>query len=159
MPLRGPHSVTVPGAVEAWFTLLERFGTRTFEQLAQTPLRYAQMEGFAPSATFVLAERAAALSREAGGGEVRVGSVVTSGVFYDPDTDAFPRWRRLGHFGVEMEAAMLYTMAAVRRIEALAIMTVSDLLGIDEPTIRISDDDLKRGVDQMMRIACRVAVS
>ena len=54
---------------------------------------------------------------------------------------------------------MLYTMAAVRRIEALAIMTVSDLLGVDEPPIRISDDDLKRGVDQMMRIACRVAVS
>src|SRR4249920_668932 len=41
----------------------------------QTPLRYAQMDGFAPSATFVLAERAAALSREAGGGDVRVGSV------------------------------------------------------------------------------------
>ncbi len=125
----------------------------------QTPLRYAQMEGFAPSATFVLAERAAALSREASGGDVHVGSVVTSGVFYDPDTDAFPRWQRLGHLGVEMEAAMLYTMAAVRRIEALAIMTVSDLLGVDEPPIRISDDDLKRGVDQMMRIACRVAVS
>ena len=45
MPLRGPHSVTIPGAVEGWFTLLERFGTRTFADLAQTPLAYAR-DGF-----------------------------------------------------------------------------------------------------------------
>jgi gamma-glutamyltranspeptidase/glutathione hydrolase len=45
MPARGPHSVTVPGAVEGWFTLLERFGTKTFAQLAQTPLSYAR-DGF-----------------------------------------------------------------------------------------------------------------
>ena len=45
MPPRGPHTVTVPGAIEAWFTLLERFGSRSFEQLARTPLRYAR-DGF-----------------------------------------------------------------------------------------------------------------
>jgi gamma-glutamyltranspeptidase/glutathione hydrolase len=45
MPQRGPHTVTVPGAVEGWFTLLERFGSRSFEELARTPLRYAR-EGF-----------------------------------------------------------------------------------------------------------------
>ncbi len=50
MPQRGPHSVTVPGAVEAWFTLLERFGSRSFGSLAQTPLRYAR-DGF-PLTTF-----------------------------------------------------------------------------------------------------------
>jgi len=32
MPLFGPHPVTVPGAVEAWFVLLERFGTRSFAE-------------------------------------------------------------------------------------------------------------------------------
>jgi DeoD family purine-nucleoside phosphorylase len=125
----------------------------------QTPLRYAQMDGFAPSATFVLAERAAALARDAGRFDVHIGSVVSSGVFYDPDTDAFSRWRRLGHLGVEMEAAMLYVVAAVRRIESLAIMTVSDVHTDDQPPVRISDEDLRAGVDQMMEIACRVAVS
>jgi gamma-glutamyltranspeptidase/glutathione hydrolase len=45
MPTWGPHPVTVPGAPEAWFTLLERFGTRTFAELAQWGLRYAR-EGF-----------------------------------------------------------------------------------------------------------------
>jgi DeoD family purine-nucleoside phosphorylase len=125
----------------------------------QSALRYAQMEGFAPSATFTLAETAAALSRDAGSGTVHVGSIVTSGVFYDPDDGAFARWRRLGHLGVEMEAAMLYTIAAVKGIEALAIMTVSDVLGDPEGAVRISDENLKAGVDQMMRIACRTVTS
>jgi 5'-methylthioadenosine phosphorylase/purine-nucleoside phosphorylase len=124
-----------------------------------TPLRYAQMDGFAPSATFTLAERAAELSRERATGAVHVGAVVTSGIFYDPDPDTFDRWRRLGHLGVEMEAAMMYTIAAVKGMEALAMMTVSDLLVEGDDPVRISDDDLKDGVDQMMHIGCRVATS
>ena len=124
-----------------------------------TPLRYAQMDGYAPSATFALAETAARLSREAGVGAVHTGAIVTSGIFYDPDPGTFGRWKRLGHLGVEMEAAMMYTIAAVKGIESLAMMTVSDILGDDGSAVRISDDDLKRGVDQMMQIGCRVAVS
>jgi purine-nucleoside phosphorylase len=123
-----------------------------------TALRYAQMSTYAPTATFTLAETAARLAREAGA-TVHVGPIVTSAVFYDPDPTTFGRWKRLGHLGVEMEAAMMYTIAAVKGIEALAIMTVSDLLGESGETVRISDDDLKRGVDDMMRLACRVAVS
>jgi purine-nucleoside phosphorylase len=124
----------------------------------ETPLRVAQMPSYAPTATFELAEAAARASREAGA-TVHVGAVVTSGVFYDPDPTTFARWKRVGHVGVEMEAAMMYTIAAVHGIEALAMMTVSDLLGESGATTRISDDDLKRGVDQMMRLACQVAVS
>ncbi len=90
---------------------------------------------------------------------MHVGPVVTSGIFYDPDPTAFARWRRLGHLGVEMEAAMLCTIAAVHGVEALGMFTVSDILGADGTTERISDEDLKRGVDDMMRIACQVAVS
>jgi 5'-methylthioadenosine phosphorylase/purine-nucleoside phosphorylase len=58
-----------------------------------------------------------------------------------------------------MEAAMMYTIAAVKGIETLAIMTVSDILGDDGSTVRISDEDLKAGVDRMMQIGCHVAVS
>lgn len=125
----------------------------------QTPLRYAAMKGYAPSATFTLIETAARLSREGSVGAVHVGPIVTSGLFYNPDPTTFARWKRLGHIGVEMEAAMMYTIAAVKRIEALAIMTVSDLLGESGDTARISDKDLKAGVDRMMRISCAVAVS
>ena len=122
------------------------------------PIRYAQMQGYAPTATFTLAETAARLARESGA-TVHVGPIVTSGVFYDPDPTTFSRWHRLGHLGVEMEAAMMYTIAAVKGIEALAIMTVSDLLGEGGDSERVSDEQLKQGVDAMMRLACRVAVS
>jgi 5'-methylthioadenosine phosphorylase/purine-nucleoside phosphorylase len=125
----------------------------------RTPIRYAQMEGFAPSATFGLVESAARLSRESATGGVHVGAIVTSGIFYDPDPDTFGRWKRLGHLGVEMEAAMMYTIAAVKGVEALAMMTVSDILGDDGSTVRITDAELKAGVDQMMQIGCRVAIS
>src|SRR6266545_5187772 len=45
MPALGPHSVTVPGAVEAWFALLERFGTLWIGDLVRQARRYAH-EGF-----------------------------------------------------------------------------------------------------------------
>ncbi len=123
-----------------------------------TPLRYAQMEGYAPAASWRLVEVAARLAAEAGH-TVHVGPVVTSSLFYDPDTTAFARWLRMGHVGVEMEAAMMYAVAAVHRMEALAIMTVSDKLEGAGESERISDDELRAGVDRMMRIACRVATS
>jgi gamma-glutamyltranspeptidase / glutathione hydrolase len=45
MPTFGPHAVTVPGAPRGWFDLLDRFGTRSFGELAAPALRYAD-EGF-----------------------------------------------------------------------------------------------------------------
>lgn len=124
----------------------------------RTPLRYAGMDGFAPSATYELVETATRLSREVSD-RVFIGSVVTSGLFYDPDPDTFGKWRALRHLGVEMEASMLYTIAAVKNVEALAMMTVSDVIAPDASPERISDEELKRGVDQMMQIACAVAIS
>jgi purine-nucleoside phosphorylase len=124
----------------------------------QTPLRLAQMPSFAPTATFELAEVAARLSRESGA-TVHVGPVVTSGLFYDPDTTSFARWKRVGHLGVEMEAAMMFTVAAIHQIESLAMMTVSDLLFESGESQRISDTDLKAGIDKMMQLACQVCVS
>jgi len=123
-----------------------------------TALRYAQMDSYAPAATFELVEKAVQLSRDHGA-TVHVGPILSSAVFYDPDPDTFARWKRTGHIGVEMEAAMMYTVAAIKGLESLAMMTVSDLLEESGDTTRISDEELKRGVDDMMRLACRVAVS
>src|SRR5262245_22185445 len=122
-----------------------------------TPLRYADCPGWAATATFDLVASAARLGRE-GGATVHVGPVVTSSLFYDPDLTNVPRRIRLGHLALEMEAGMLYTIAAVHRVEALAMMTVSDILGATEDEReRISDEQLRRGVDDMIRVACRVA--
>jgi gamma-glutamyltranspeptidase/glutathione hydrolase len=45
MPRSGPLPITVPGAVDAWFALLDRFGTRSFAELAQPAIAYAA-DGF-----------------------------------------------------------------------------------------------------------------
>ncbi len=45
MPVFGPDSVTVPGAVAGWFDLLERFGTREFAPLTDDARSYAR-DGF-----------------------------------------------------------------------------------------------------------------
>lgn len=45
LPAVGPLTVTVPGAVEGWFVLLERFGTRSFAELSRRALEWA-LHGF-----------------------------------------------------------------------------------------------------------------
>lgn len=46
IPERGILSVTVPGAVDAWHTAAQRFGTRGLDELLQPAIRYAE-EGYA----------------------------------------------------------------------------------------------------------------
>jgi 5'-methylthioadenosine phosphorylase/purine-nucleoside phosphorylase len=123
----------------------------------RTALTYTGGEPHAPVADWELVALAARLALEAGQ-HVHVGPIVSSDVFYDPDRDRFRRWRERGHLGVEMEAAVLYTIAALRGISALTILTVSDMLYDDAP-VRISDQELRVGVDKMTELAARVAVA
>lgn len=115
-------------------------------------------EAHAPTATWGLVELAARLGHERGV-RTHVGPIVTSAIFYDRREGIMGRWRDRGHVAVEMEAAVLYTLAAVHGFEALAIMTVSDLIASETETERIADSELQRGVDQMMQIACDVAIA
>jgi len=41
MPYRGPHALGVPGMVDAYFTMLAAFGTRTFANVAQRAMTHA----------------------------------------------------------------------------------------------------------------------
>jgi 5'-methylthioadenosine phosphorylase/purine-nucleoside phosphorylase len=122
-----------------------------------TALVYTNGEQHAPTASWVLVDTAVRLARESAM-TVHVGPIVSSAVFYDPDRGRLQRWRERGHYGVEMEAAVLYTIAALRGVEALTLLTMSDIHGSDE-SIRISDAQLKEGVDRMMALACRVATA
>lgn len=45
MPMTGMEPITVPGAVDAWFTLLEKYGTMKFADLAAPAIGYAE-DGF-----------------------------------------------------------------------------------------------------------------
>jgi 5'-methylthioadenosine phosphorylase/purine-nucleoside phosphorylase len=69
----------------------------------------------APTATWRLVERAVGVARERGAA-VHVGSVVSSALFYDPRPGVLARYASRGHLGVEMEVAVLYTLAAIHGI-------------------------------------------
>jgi purine-nucleoside phosphorylase len=115
-------------------------------------------EPHAPTGDWRLIELSARLAREQGA-TVHVGSVVSSALFYDTRQGQFMRWKQRGHLAVEMEVATLYTLAAIHRIEAVALVTVSDLIEESGNVERISDEDLQRGVDRMMAVACDVAIA
>jgi purine-nucleoside phosphorylase len=115
-------------------------------------------EAHAPTASYSLVERAVQLSRERGA-RVHVGAIVSAALFYDRREGIMQRWKERGHLAVEMEAAVLYTLGALHRIETLCMATISDLITSETETERISDAELQQGVDRMMEVACEVAVS
>ena len=126
--------------------------------LDSTTSTYTMGEAHSPTADWGLLE-AAVKAVKAKGLPLHVGLVASSDVFYDPDQGRFGRLAARGHLGIEMEVATLYTVAALRKIAALGIMTVSDLLVTESGEFeRISDEELRRGVDTMTEVAARVAV-
>jgi DeoD family purine-nucleoside phosphorylase len=123
----------------------------------QTAMTYTGGEPHAPTADWRVVQAAVDIARQRDM-RVHVGPIVSSDVFYDPDRDRVRRWAERGHLGIEMEASVLFTIGALRKVSTGCLLTVSDTLYTEE-IIRISDEDLKRGVDEMMALAARVATS
>jgi purine-nucleoside phosphorylase len=86
------------------------------------------------------------------GKPVRVGPIVSSDIFYDPDPGRAQRWSDRGLLAVEMEAAVLFTLGALRKIKAGCLLTVSDVV-VEGEFVRISDEEMKAAVDQMTELA------
>jgi DeoD family purine-nucleoside phosphorylase len=122
----------------------------------RTALSYVGGDPHAPTADWRLVERALAAVREEGL-RFHVGPIVSSDVFYDHDTSKHARWADRGHYAVEMEASVLYTIAALRKVSSLAVLAVSDYLYTGQFE-RIGDEELRQSVDRMTGVAARVAV-
>jgi len=100
-------------------------------------------------ASYALVERAVAAARAA---RVRfhVGNLFSADLFYTPDTDMFETMAKFNIYGIEMEAAGIFPIAAENDAEALAICTVSD----DIPNGRhLSAEDRATTFDEMIRVA------
>jgi DeoD family purine-nucleoside phosphorylase len=121
----------------------------------RTALAYTAGEPHAPTASWPLVERIVAAARQAQA-PLRVGPIVSCETFYDPDPDRNHRWCARGHLAVEMEAAVLYTIAGIRRVEAATLLVVSDLI-LGEAPVRIGEESLRAAVDRMAGIALSVA--
>ncbi len=79
-----------------------------------------------------------------------VGNIFSADLFYTPDLAMFDTLARYNVYGVEMEAAGIYPIAAEFGAEALAICTVSDLI----PTGKaLSADERVTTFDDMIEVA------
>jgi DeoD family purine-nucleoside phosphorylase len=105
---------------------------------------------YAPAASFDVVHAAHHAAGSAGR-RTFVGQVVSSDLFYDPTEDPATLWGDLGVLAVEMEAAAIFTVAAMRGVRAGCLLTVSDTIG--EEIVRISDEELRNAVDNMMALA------
>jgi uridine phosphorylase len=58
-----------------------------------------------------------------------IGTIVTSDLFYEVGESRFAQWRAQGACAVEMEAAALFALGALRGIAVGCALAVTDLLG------------------------------
>jgi len=88
----------------------------------------------------------------------RVGPIVSSDLFYNPDEGQYERWSKRGILAVEMEAAALFTLAALRGVHGGCLLTVSDIV-VEGEFVRITDEELRAAVDRMTRVALDTATA
>ena len=117
----------------------------------QTAIHLVGGEPHAPTADWELLHGAVHHAKELGKA-VRVGPIVSSDVFYNPDGGQYQRWSDRGILAVEMEAAVLFTLAALRKVKAGCLLTVSDVV-VEGEFVRISDEEMRAAVDQMTELA------
>jgi len=89
---------------------------------------------------------------------MHVGPIVSSDVFYNPDEGQYERWSKRGVLAVEMEASALFTIGALRGVEAGCLLTVSDIV-VEGVFTRITDEELRNAVDRMTRVALATATA
>ena len=116
-----------------------------------TSSHYVLGEPHAPTADFRLVHEAVHQAKHLGK-SVRVGPIVSTDIFYNPDSAIAGRWSERGILAVEMEAAVLFTLAALRKIQAGCMLIVSDVI-VEGEFLRISDEDMRKAVDEMTELA------
>lgn len=104
----------------------------------------------APDAEVLTALAAAAA---ASGRGVTTGTVVSTDVFYDLAPGRNEEWQERGILAVEMEAAVLFSLAARHGARAGCVLTVSNQLVGDDPGWLSAKDREVAGVE-----TCRVAL-
>jgi purine-nucleoside phosphorylase len=110
---------------------------------------------YAAIATYELVQKAVAAAQQ---NKVRyhVGNIFSADLFYTPDPGMFQTMAKYNVYGVEMEAAGIYAIAAEHDVEALAICTVSDDIVTGDA---LSSDERQTTFDEMILVALQTAVA
>src|SRR6184192_247136 len=122
-----------------------------------TAMHMVGNEPHCPTASWSLIHGAVHAAKEIGQ-ELHVGPIVSSDLFYNPNEGQYERWSKRGVLAVEMEASALFTIGALRGVEAGCLLTVSDIV-VEGVFTRITDEELRAAVDRMTTIALEVATA
>ena len=85
-----------------------------------------------------------------------VGNIFSADLFYTPDPNMFDTLAKYNVYGVEMEAAGIYAIAAENDVEALAICTVSDDIVSGDA---LSVEDRQTTFDEMIVVALETVIA
>jgi DeoD family purine-nucleoside phosphorylase len=122
-----------------------------------TAVHLVANEPHCPTASWSLIHGAVHVAKEIDQ-PMHVGPIVSSDLFYNPDDGQYQRWSKRGVLAVEMEAAALFTVGALRGVESGCLLTVSDIV-VEGEFKRISDEELRAAVDRMTRVALRTVTA
>jgi len=120
-----------------------------------TTAAYAGGESYAPAASFRVV-RALADAAASAGATFHTGVIVTEDALYCVRDEWTERWRARGVLAQEMEASAIFTVAALRGMEAGCILVASNHAGQHQ---RLPDAELQPAIDTMIRVGLNAAVS
>ncbi len=133
-------------------------GDIVLAQAASTDSRFNRLhfggDDFAACADFHLLQTSVACAVRLGIA-VRTGGIFSTDAFFGDDPELLPRLRRHGILAMEMESAGLYGVAAREGVQALSLLSVSDLLpnGASLPP-----ENRERGVADLATLALETLV-
>lgn len=110
---------------------------------------------FAPTADFKLFKTMIDKAEELGL-PFHAGNILATDTFYQDDREGWKKWADYGVLAVEMESALLYTIAAKYGARALTVCTVSDNLATGEET---TSEERETSFVDMMKLALETAAS
>jgi purine-nucleoside phosphorylase len=122
-----------------------------------TAMHLVNNEPHCPTASWNLVHEAVHIAKHSDQ-KLHIGPIVSSDLFYNPNEGQYERWSSRGVLAVEMEAAALFTVAAIRGVESGCFLIVSDIV-VEGVFTRISDEEMKASVDRMTKLALDVAIS
>lgn len=110
---------------------------------------------FAAIADYELLQTAVAQAKQKGLAH-HVGNVFSADLFYTPEPEMFELMEKYQVYGVEMEAAGIYGLAAEFGAKALTICTVSDHIVSGE---RLSAEERQVGFKEMIELILETAIA
>jgi DeoD family purine-nucleoside phosphorylase len=117
---------------------------------------YLNNEPHAPYATFEILKVGHDISQKMGM-NIYFSGVASVDVFYNPFPDYVEKLRAKGIAAVEMETSLIYYLANKHNLKAASFLLVSDVVGGGEEFTKfVTDEDLKKGMDQLIKYVLEV---